>query len=48
MLARPQGSLAAAINLLGSYLIVIGSVRLLQALDAWRARRRFAPPAVAG
>jgi uncharacterized membrane protein HdeD (DUF308 family) len=48
MLARPQGSLAAAINLLGSYLIVIGSVRLVQALDAWRARRRFAPPAVAG
>ena len=34
MLARPGGSLAAVINLLGIYLIVIGVLRLLQAVDA--------------
>ena len=32
MLARPGGSLAAVINLLGLYLIVIGVLRLLQAV----------------
>jgi uncharacterized membrane protein HdeD (DUF308 family) len=40
MLARPESSLAAVINLLGVYLIVIGALRLLQALDAWHRRRR--------
>jgi uncharacterized membrane protein HdeD (DUF308 family)/uncharacterized membrane protein YjdF len=39
MLGRPGGSLAAAIDLLGVYLIVIGVLRLLQALEAWRRRR---------
>jgi uncharacterized membrane protein HdeD (DUF308 family) len=33
MLARPGGSLDAVINLLGLYLIVIGALRLLQAVD---------------
>jgi uncharacterized membrane protein HdeD (DUF308 family) len=40
MLARPESSLAAVINLLGVYLVVIGALRLLQALDAWHRRRR--------
>jgi len=40
MLARPESSLAAVINLLGIYLIVIGALRLLQAIDAWHRRRR--------
>jgi hypothetical protein len=40
MLARPESSLAAVINLLGVYLIVIGALRLLQAVDAWHRRRR--------
>jgi uncharacterized membrane protein HdeD (DUF308 family) len=39
MLARPESSLTAVINLLGIYLIVIGTVRLLQAADAWHRRR---------
>jgi uncharacterized membrane protein HdeD (DUF308 family) len=40
MLARPGGSFAAVINLLGLYLVVIGALRLLQSLDAWYRRRR--------
>jgi uncharacterized membrane protein HdeD (DUF308 family)/uncharacterized membrane protein YjdF len=40
MLARPQGSLAAVIDLLGVYLLLIGALRLLQAGDAWHQRRR--------
>jgi uncharacterized membrane protein HdeD (DUF308 family)/uncharacterized membrane protein YjdF len=40
MLGRPGSSLAAVIDLLGSYLIVIGALRLLQAADAWNRRRR--------
>lgn len=40
VLARPGSSFAAVINLLGLYLVVIGALRLLQALDAWRRRRR--------
>jgi uncharacterized membrane protein HdeD (DUF308 family) len=40
MLARPRGTLATAIDLLGAYLIVIGALRLLQAADAWHRRRR--------
>jgi uncharacterized membrane protein HdeD (DUF308 family) len=39
MLARPESSLAAVINLLRVYMIVIGALRLLQALDAWHRRR---------
>jgi uncharacterized membrane protein HdeD (DUF308 family) len=46
MLARPESSLTAAINLLGVYLIVIGAVRLLQAADAWHRRRAAAHGAV--
>jgi uncharacterized membrane protein HdeD (DUF308 family) len=46
MLARPEGSLTAVINLLGIYLIVIGAVRLLQAADAWHRRRAAADEAV--
>jgi uncharacterized membrane protein HdeD (DUF308 family) len=46
MLARPENSLAAVINLLGIYLIVIGAVRLLQAADAWHRRRGAAHGAV--
>jgi uncharacterized membrane protein HdeD (DUF308 family)/uncharacterized membrane protein YjdF len=42
MLARPENSLTAVINLLGVYLIVIGAVRLLQAADAWHRRRTAA------
>ena len=42
MLARPESSLSAVINLLGVYLIVIGAVRLLQAADAWHRRRAAA------
>jgi uncharacterized membrane protein HdeD (DUF308 family) len=42
MLGRPKGSFAAAINLLGAYLVVIGALRLLQALDAWHRRRQAA------
>jgi uncharacterized membrane protein HdeD (DUF308 family) len=40
MLGRPGGSLGAVINLLGLYLVVIGALRLLQAIDAWRRQRR--------
>ena len=40
MLARPGGSLAAVINLLGFYLVVIGALRLLQAVDTWYRQRR--------
>ena len=40
MLASPGSSLAAVINLLGLYLIVIGALRLLQASDAWYRQRR--------
>ena len=40
MLGRPGSSLAAVINLLGLYLIVIGALRLLQAVDAWYRQRR--------
>jgi uncharacterized membrane protein HdeD (DUF308 family)/uncharacterized membrane protein YjdF len=40
MLARPHGSFAFAIDLLGLYLIVIGALRLLQAASAWHRRRR--------
>ena len=39
MLARPESSLAAVINLLGVYLVVIGALRLLQAGSAWHRRR---------
>jgi uncharacterized membrane protein HdeD (DUF308 family)/uncharacterized membrane protein YjdF len=39
MLARPAGTLETAIHLLGTYLIVVGALRLLQALDAWHRRR---------
>jgi uncharacterized membrane protein HdeD (DUF308 family) len=46
MLARPEGSLTAAVNLLGIYLIVLGAVRLLQAADAWHRRRAAADGAV--
>ena len=46
MLARPESSLTAVINLLGIYLIVIGAVRLLQAADAWHRRRAAADEAV--
>ena len=42
MLARPEGSLTAVINLLGAYLVVIGAVRLLQAADAWHRGRAAA------
>ena len=44
MLARPQSSLAAVINLLGLYLVVIGALRLLQAADAWHRRRAPSRP----
>jgi hypothetical protein len=40
MLGRPASSLGAVIDLLGVYLIVIGSLRLLQAVDAWHRQRR--------
>jgi uncharacterized membrane protein HdeD (DUF308 family) len=40
VLARPGSSFAAVINLLGIYLVVIGALRLLQAMDAWHRRRR--------
>jgi uncharacterized membrane protein HdeD (DUF308 family)/uncharacterized membrane protein YjdF len=40
MLARPAGSFGAAINLLGIYLVVVGGLRLLQALDTWHRQRR--------
>jgi uncharacterized membrane protein HdeD (DUF308 family) len=40
MLARPRSSFAAVIDLLGLYLVVIGALRILQALDAWHRRRR--------
>jgi len=40
MLARPESSLAAVMNLLGIYLVVIGALRLLEAVDAWHRRRR--------
>jgi uncharacterized membrane protein HdeD (DUF308 family)/uncharacterized membrane protein YjdF len=46
MLARPESSVTAVINLLGIYLIVIGAVRLLQAADAWHRRRAAAHGAV--
>jgi uncharacterized membrane protein HdeD (DUF308 family)/uncharacterized membrane protein YjdF len=39
MLARPESSLEAVINLLGIYLVVIGALRLLQAADAWHRQR---------
>jgi len=39
MLARPVSSLDAVITLLGVYLLAIGAVRLLQAVDAWYRRR---------
>jgi uncharacterized membrane protein HdeD (DUF308 family) len=39
MLARPAGSLDAAINLLGIYLVVLGALRLAQAAEAWYRRR---------
>jgi uncharacterized membrane protein HdeD (DUF308 family) len=39
MLARPVSSLNAVITLLGVYLLAIGAVRLLQAIDAWYRRR---------
>jgi uncharacterized membrane protein HdeD (DUF308 family) len=42
MLARPENSLNAVINLLGIYLVVIGAVRLLQAAEAWHRRRAAA------
>jgi uncharacterized membrane protein HdeD (DUF308 family)/uncharacterized membrane protein YjdF len=38
MIARPNSSLTAVINLLGVYLIVIGGLRLLQAVEAWHRR----------
>jgi uncharacterized membrane protein HdeD (DUF308 family) len=40
MLARPESSLAAVIDLLGVYLVVIGALRLLQAGNAWHRRRQ--------
>jgi Short repeat of unknown function (DUF308) len=46
MLARPESSLTAVINLLGIYLIVIGVLRLLHAADAWHRRRTAAHDAV--
>jgi len=39
LLARPGGSLRAAIDLLGLYLVVFGALRVLQAADAWHRRR---------
>jgi uncharacterized membrane protein HdeD (DUF308 family) len=42
MLGRPKGSFAATINLLGAYLAVTGTLRLLQALDEWHRGRK--PP----
>jgi uncharacterized membrane protein HdeD (DUF308 family) len=39
MIARPHSSLTTAINLLGVYLIVVGTLRLLQAAEAWHHRR---------
>jgi len=39
LLARPGGSLKAAIDLLGLYLVVFGALRVLQAADAWQRRR---------
>ena len=39
MLALPGSSLAAVIDVLGAYLIVIGALRLLQSVEAWRRRR---------
>jgi uncharacterized membrane protein HdeD (DUF308 family) len=44
MLGRPGSSLAAVIDLLGVYLVVIGALRLLQAADAWHRRRRALRP----
>jgi len=38
MIARPDSSLPAVINLLGVYLIVIGGLRLLQAVEGWHRR----------
>jgi uncharacterized membrane protein HdeD (DUF308 family) len=40
VLARPGDSIAVVINLFGIYLVVIGGLRLLQALEAWYRRRR--------
>ncbi len=39
LLARPGATRSAVINLLGVYLVVIGSVLLLQAAEAWHRRR---------
>jgi uncharacterized membrane protein HdeD (DUF308 family) len=44
MLGRPQGSLNAAINLLGVYLIAIGALRLFQAVDTWHRQGRSGVP----
>ena len=44
MLARPGGSLAAAIDLLGLYLVVTGGLRLVQSAVAWRRRQRVPAP----
>jgi uncharacterized membrane protein HdeD (DUF308 family) len=40
ILALPGSSLAAVIDVFGVYLVVIGAVRLLQAVEAWHRRRR--------
>jgi uncharacterized membrane protein HdeD (DUF308 family) len=42
LLAQPGRSISTAIDLLGVYLIVIGTLRLLQAVEAWRRRLRTA------
>jgi uncharacterized membrane protein HdeD (DUF308 family)/uncharacterized membrane protein YjdF len=44
MLGRPQGSLNAAINLLGVYLIAIGALRLFQAVGTWHSQGRSGVP----
>jgi uncharacterized membrane protein HdeD (DUF308 family) len=42
MLAQPGNGFSAVINVFGAYLVVIGALRLLQALDASHRRRRAA------
>jgi uncharacterized membrane protein HdeD (DUF308 family)/uncharacterized membrane protein YjdF len=44
MLGRPQGSLNAAINLLGVYLIATGALRLFQAVSTWHRQGRRGVP----
>lgn len=40
LLARPGGGSVNVLHLLGSYLLVIGALRLLQAFNAWHRRAR--------